>query len=118
SAFALGVAGHLGCRDAAAPPPVTAPIVAPAPAAAPTAVAGEPAAPAPHTTPAPTPARPPAAAPTAVAAEPAAHAPDRTEPLADQRGFARTRGGAGGTVLRVTTLAADGPGSLAQALAA
>lgn len=33
-------------------------------------------------------------------------------------GWTETRGGAGGQVLRVTTLAADGPGSLAAALAA
>lgn len=33
-------------------------------------------------------------------------------------GWTETRGGAGGKVLRVTTLAASGPGSLAQALAA
>lgn len=51
-----------------------------------------------------------------IVAAPAAFAPPpawTTPP-----GWTETRGGAGGPVLRVTTLAADGPGSLAAALAA
>ncbi|GCL61560.1 rhamnogalacturonan acetylesterase [Pseudaquabacterium pictum] len=35
---------------------------------------------------------------------------------ADMRGWTATRGGAGGAILRVTTLAADGPGSLRAAI--
>lgn len=35
---------------------------------------------------------------------------------ADMRGWTTTRGGAGGAILRVTTLAADGPGSLRAAI--
>src|SRR6185369_14804830 len=47
-----------------------------------------------------------------------APAPMSSTPLAVARGFARPKGGAGGALLRVTTLAANGPGSLAEALAA
>lgn len=67
----------------------------------------------------PAPPAKPAHAPLVAAPSPpaSAAAPRKAMRCAPQLGFTSTRGGQGGAIVRVTTLAASGPGSLAEALA-